>query len=434
MSEKAHITLFQIENIKRVQAVTVDCTKEALTTLGGRNAQGKSSCLDALMWGLGGDKFKPTNPVHAGAEEGYIKIELDNGIVVERKGINASLKVTSKTGKGGQALLNEFVNIFALNLPKFMAATGIEKAKMLLESFPGLGKKLQTLNEEYKKAYDERTVLGRQADQKKKYAEELPFDPTAPDMPLSGNEMGKRLQDALSHNARNDSLRRDVGRAREAVQSTEARQRMTVKRVQELEAALTDAKAEALKALNDMHRAITGLQAAEATAAQLQDQDTTAINKELEEMDIINSRVRANESKKNAEEEAATLHGQYNDLTTKIEQLRADRLKLLASVAMPLPDLSVNEDGELIYQGQQWDCMSGSERLQVATGICAMMNPKCGFVLLDQLETLDTDTLREFGDWLASKGLQAIGTRVSTGDECSIIIEDGMVKGEELEL
>ena len=40
-------------------------------------------------------------------------------------------------------------------------------------------------------------------------------------------------------------------------------------------------------------------------------------------------------------------------------------------------------------------------------------------------------TLQEFGLWLESEGLQAIATRVSTGDECSIIIEDGYVAGQE---
>lgn len=38
---------------------------------------------------------------------------------------------------------------------------------------------------------------------------------------------------------------------------------------------------------------------------------------------------------------------------------------------------------------------------------------------------MDTDTLEDFGKWLEAQGLQAIATRVSTGDECSIIIEDG---------
>jgi len=44
---------------------------------------------------------------------------------------------------------------------------------------------------------------------------------------------------------------------------------------------------------------------------------------------------------------------------------------------------------------------------------------------------MDTDTLSEFGNWLEGQGLQAIATRVSTGNECSIIIEDGQVLAEE---
>ena len=81
-------------------------------------------------------------------------------------------------------------------------------------------------------------------------------------------------------------------------------------------------------------------------------------------------------------------------------------------------------DGELIYNGRKWDCMSGSDQLKVSTAIVRKLNPKCGFVLLDKLEQMDLDTLKEFGQWLESEGLQAIATRVSTGDECSIIIED----------
>ena len=46
---------------------------------------------------------------------------------------------------------------------------------------------------------------------------------------------------------------------------------------------------------------------------------------------------------------------------------------------------------------------------------------------------MDMNTLKEFGAWLKSEGLQAIATRVSTGDECSIIIEDGYVAKNNLE-
>ena len=50
---------------------------------------------------------------------------------------------------------------------------------------------------------------------------------------------------------------------------------------------------------------------------------------------------------------------------------------------------------------------------------------------MDKLEQMDGDTLKEFGAWLEAEGLQVIATRVSTGDECTVIIEDGYVKGSE---
>ena len=114
-----------------------------------------------------------------------------------------------------------------------------------------------------------------------------------------------------------------------------------------------------------------------------------------------------------------------------IETVRADRRKLLDNAALPLPGLSV-DNGELTYNGAKWDCMSGSEQLRVSAAIVRKLNPECGFVLMDKLEQMDTDTLREFGAWLEQEGLQVIATRVSTGDECTVIIEDGYVKGEEI--
>ena len=78
--------------------------------------------------------------------------------------------------------------------------------------------------------------------------------------------------------------------------------------------------------------------------------------------------------------------------------------------------------------------MSGSDQLKISTAIVRKLNPECGFVLLDKLEQMDMDTLQEFGEWLEKEGLQAIATRVSTSGECSIIIEDGYVKGQEMEL
>ena len=164
-------------------------------------------------------------------------------------------------------------------------------------------------------------------------------------------------------------------------------------------------------------------------ASDLQDESTAELEESLANIEEINRKVRANMDKDKAEDDALDYKNQYNALTIEIDKTRKEKTDLLQSAELPLPELSV-KDGELIYKGQQWDNMSGSDRLKVSTAIVRKLNPKCGFVLLDKLEQMDLNTLQEFGQWLEQEGLQAIATRVSTGDECSIIIEDGYVKDE----
>jgi len=113
-------------------------------------------------------------------------------------------------------------------------------------------------------------------------------------------------------------------------------------------------------------------------------------------------------------------------LTAKVEEARAKRRKLLQSVKLPLPGLGV-DNGELVYNGQKWDCMSGMEQIKVAAAIIRQRKPECGFILLDKLEAFDLEQLSALSEWLTENNLQAIATRVSTGEECSIIIEDGLV-------
>ena len=152
---------------------------------------------------------------------------------------------------------------------------------------------------------------------------------------------------------------------------------------------------------------------------------TEELEKNIADVEEINKKVRANADRQTAETEADGYRKQYDGLTEDIENVRKEKRELLQGADLPLEELTV-EGGELIYKGQKWDCMSGAEQLIVATSIVRKLNPECGFVLLDKLEQMDGNTLEKFGSWLESENLQAIATRVSKGDECSIIIEDGM--------
>ena len=105
------INSLEVENVKRVKAVVIQPNENGLTILGGNNNQGKTSVLDAIAWALGGNKYKPSNPYREGSvNPPNLKITMNNGLVVERKGKNSSLTVLDpEVNKGGQQLLNSFV-------------------------------------------------------------------------------------------------------------------------------------------------------------------------------------------------------------------------------------------------------------------------------------------------------------------------------------
>lgn len=420
MEEKdsVKITSLELENVKRVKAVKIEPTINGLTVIGGKNNQGKTSVLDAITWALGGDKYKPSQAKREGSMvDPHIHIELSNGIVVERAGKNSSLKVTDTTGKrAGQKLLDSFISTFALNLPKFINSTNKEKTEQLLKII-GVGDQLKVLDNEETTAYNRRTEIGRIADQKKKFADEMPQWDGVPDEIVSASELIQRQQDILARNGENQRQRDHL----EDLKKNYKAKRWELDRVDDQLKELQEKRESIVKDLEDLESKIT---AGSKTVEELKDESTAELEKNIADIDAVNAKVRDNLNKQHAEEEAADYQKQYDDLTLKIEKIRDDRMKLLDNAKMPLPGLSVDH-GELTYRGQKWDNMSSSEQMIVSTAIVRELNPKCGFVLLDKLEQMDIDTMNEFGRWLQQEGLQAIATRVSTGDECSIYIEDG---------
>ena len=410
------INSLELENVKRIKAVKLEPSPNGLTVIGGKNGQGKTSVLDSIAWALGGDRYRPSAAQRDGSViPPTLHITLSNGLVVERKGKNADLKVIDPDGrKSGQQLLNEFISQLALDLPRFMEANNKDKANILLQII-GVGDKLFELERREKELYNQRHAVGQIADQKRKFAAEMVFYPDAPAELVSASELIRQQRNILARNAENQRKRenmRSIEMKAESLQSDIDRLRTEM---QHLESQLTTALAD--------------LEIARKDALFLQDESTAELERNIAEIDEINVKVRANLDKEKAEDDTKEYAAQYNILTAQLDDVREEKLALLNGAELPLPGLSV-EDGELTYNGHKWDSVSGSDQLKIATAIARKINPQCGFVLVDKLEQMDIDTLREFGAWLEGEGLQVIATRVSTGDECSVIIEDGYVKDE----
>lgn len=409
------ITAFEAENVKRIKAVQIAPEPSGLTVIGGNNNQGKTSVLDAIAWALGGNKYRPETAQRDGAQTPpHLRLRLSNGLIVERKGKNSDLTVTDATGqRGGQQLLDAFVEQLALDLPRFLQAGDREKADTLLKII-GVGDRLVAADRQIKTLYDRRTAIGQIADQKKKFADEMQSFPDAPVEPVSATELILRQQEILARNGENQRKRQHAANLENTVRILQAK-------VDDLTEKLREASKQCADAMKN-------LEIAQKSAEELQDESTAELESSIRNIEEINRKVRANMDKDKAEEDAKQYSEQYQQLNSEICDARKARLELLVGAKLPLPGLDV-QDGSLIYNGKHWSDMSGSDQLRVATAIVRQLNPDCGFVLLDKLEQMDMRTLQEFSAWLESEGLQAIATRVSTGGECQIIIEDGRVAG-----
>jgi len=401
------INMFELENVKRIKALKVELKPGGMTTLGGKNNAGKTSALDAIAWTLGGDKFRPSNPNNTETgEDAHTKVVLNNGLVVERFGKNGTLRVTDPDGlKGSQTLLNNFISTFALNLPEFMKSTPAKKAEVLLQVI-GVGDELTKLEAREKQMYEARADAKKDYDREKILLGTMPFHSEVPGIIMDTGDLLEKLNAANARNKWINDVEKHLDEAKEDVKNIKDQ--------------ITKLQIEQGKRESDLNRLVKELEGITPT-------DTMAIQAAITENDSLRAKARENQARNTKKSEVNAWEKMVKERTEALEKVRSAKLLLLESANLPLPGLTV-ENGELIYNGQAWDCMSGSEQLKVATSIGKQIAPGCGFVLVDKAEQFDVDQLREFSAWAEKEDLQIIATRVSTTDECSLIIEDGMIK------
>ncbi len=276
------INKLEIENVKRVRAVKIEPAENGLTVIGGRNNQGKTSVLDAIAWALGGEKFRPSQAQRAESIiPPALHIVMNNGLVVERKGKNSALKVTDPNGeKGGQQLLNDFVEQLALDLPKFIHSSNKEKANILLKI---IGIKDQITALEQQEQYNERQAIGRIADQKEKFAKEQVFYLDVPSQTVSASELIRRQQEILAQNGENQRKRQQL---------------------HALEQKYQDVNNKIQKLLQEQAQIEADLEIAKGSAEELIDLSTEKLEQNIAEIEEINRKVRANLDKERAEDDA----------------------------------------------------------------------------------------------------------------------------------
>jgi hypothetical protein len=414
-----NIITLTAENVKKLRAVFITPRQAGATIISGRNAQGKSTVLDSIVYALRGGRTLPDLPIRDGETRAQIVISM-NGITVTRKfsQTGTSLVITDDLGHripSPQAALDQLLGRSSLAFDPVEFATNESLQYPTLARLAGID--TSAVDAEIAELFDARREAKAIADRAGKIASSVAYNPDAVD-PDTLPDASEEFEAITAHNS-------------------------SVSRLEEAQAQVMREIANVQKQISDNERAILTLQ---ADAARLSERlATLRVSVEMQPriperrdpsdaMRLSRARDAALSAwNKNAEakrrlDEAASLTSAVERATSDLEQARARRDRLIRGATLP-GGLSITPDGAVLLNGLPFAQASTSERIKISLAIAVSLLPEDGLrlILIRDGSQLDESSLATVDEMATATNVQVIIERVGTLDQGAIVIEDGEV-------
>lgn len=386
-----------VERFKRVTDVEiVPDTSTPTVLITGRNAQGKSSILDALETVFTGvDKRRTPAPVHEGSASARIVAETEALIITrtfktkDDGTASSALTVTAKDGarySSPQRMLDDLLGNISVDPVEF-ANQDAKKQRTTLLSLVDLPFDLDDLDRKRAELFARRTEENRQAKalstQLDAAQAQLPEE-SAPTQEVSAGDLIARIQAATAHDR--------------AVKLAGDRADNLDEEVTSLERRLAEVRETRDAALAEVRR-----------LAEMDSEDAEQLQEQLLVVEDTNRQARANAqafARAEALEAAAAdaLH-QAAQTDRAIRDIDARKAEGLAGAAFPVEGLGVSADG-VTYQGRPFEQASTAERIRVSVGVATARPGTIRVLLIRGGEALDSENLALIGELAQEKGYQ----------------------------
>lgn len=413
------IVSLQAENVKRLKAIEIH-PDGSLVIVSGKNGAGKSSVLDSIWYALGGKGASPPVPIRKGQKSARATVDLGDFIVERRwTELNSTLTITGKDGmkiRTPQEILDKLVGALWFDPMQFVSLSPKDQLDMLRRV---TGVDVSDLDILRRNLYETRTEVGRGLKAAEARLAGLP-DITAPDESVDLSGIMADQQRALEEKATNDQIRLTFENAQRSRASTAAQIVSLSQQIESLKESLTTLQMGQLKEDAEIEQLASEV-------AGLQDPDLDSIKRRFQQAQVTNDKVQLRQRRKVLEAEVSNQQEQWEIFTAKLEDVDAQRSGRIATAKMPVEGISFGEDGVLL-NGIPFEQASTSEQIRTSIAMGASASPDLKVLLVRRGESLDADSLAEVAKAAEENGLQVWMERVTDGEACGVVIEDGMVR------
>ena len=401
-----------VENIKRVKLINYIANK-GMNIISGKNNQGKSSFLDAIMYALAGKTSIPDNVVRDGQNQAIIKVVLDDFTVTrEFKDGKSTIRVSTNDGAvftAPQSKLDTLFGKFTFDPLSFLRMSKAE----LFQTLSNITGYDRTKYETEKNiTYNSRTQVGKERDILKVKINEL-GEPTydiykIPDEEQSAKELNQKLQKAIQTNRSKEVLTSEIA-------TLETRKSEKLNEIEKLKEQIEIAE----HAIEDCNSSIAYKQDLLKKLVIVNVEDIT---KEIEDLETLNRKIRDKQNRIKLENEYSEKVVEYDQRTYALDLLKEKALRELDELALP-EGIRLTLEGEIEYNGIPIDNISQSEKIKLGLSLGEKSGHK--FIFCKDASFLDSDNIKLIQQWAEEKDMQVFLERVEdeTGD---LIIEDGV--------
>jgi len=418
------IVSLQVENVKRIKAISMTPEGE-LVIVGGDNAQGKTSLMDAIAYLIGGKVLIPAQPIRQGAKKGFVKADLGE-LLVERNfwynskdgSLESKIVVTEKDSDvpvhRPQEVLDKLFGSLSFDP---LAFSRMDRAHQLATAKDVLGLNLDLIENEITDAFELRKSLKQAFNTEDARLRNLEHYPDAPKEEINVEAVTAQAREIDAANRKREVTISEVEHEERSLATMKKELELTRKRVVELEEGV-GVLATAIK------------EAAKKIPAE---QDSSGVWEQVNEAGAVNHHVRANVAYATQEATVKEAARQLELAETALEEKRAQRIGMIEAAEFPIDGLSLDANG-VIYNGFPFDQASSAEQLRVSVAMGFAINPDLKVMLIRDGSLLDAENLsllREMAKAQSKKTGEKVQIwieRVGQDKQASVIIEDGQIK------